>query len=209
MFVKEPFTECYADAFGKAEIRSGTAYFYGDNEFYVYNMFHLLKHLFYASGCGVRRFCDIYVLNKALKNSLDREYIHSMYEKYGVADKAQVVEELADALFGDGELTDDLQAMCDELMDSAVHGTAEGQVRISLNNIRQDGKRFVKLRYWLQRVFPPYEYMAWIYPQIDGNKALLPIFHLRRIFRIAFKERYKIKRAGKAYKNADKEKKNG
>lgn len=209
VFVKEPFTECYADAFDKAECRNGTAYFYGDNDFYVYNMFHLLKHLFYASGCGVRRFCDIYVLNKALKNSLDREYIHVMYEKYGVADKAQAVEELADALFGDGELTDDLQAMCDELMDSAVHGTAEGQVRISLNNIRQDCKRFVKLRYWLQRVFPPYEYMAWIYPQIDGNKALLPIFHLRRIFRIAFKERYKIKRAGKAYKNADKEKKNG
>lgn len=175
VFDTEPFTDCYFNAFEYAHSSGGTAYFFGDSDFYVYNMFHLLKHLYYVYGCGIRRFCDIYVLNKTLNGSLDREYIHAMYEKYGVTDKAEKVERLADALFGDGVMTDDLQAMCDELADSAVHGTATVQAKISLNNIRQDGKRFAKLRYWINRVFPPYEKMVWTYPQLEGKKILLPI----------------------------------
>lgn len=209
VFEKKPFTDCYANAFENAKSEGGTVYYFSDSDFYVYNMFHLLKHLFYASGCGIRRFCDIYVLNRALEGSLDREYIHTMYEKYGVADKAEAVERLADALFGDGVMTDDLRALCDELANSAVHGTTVVQAKNDLNNIMQDGKRFAKQRYWLQRIFPPYEYMSWIYPQLEGKKVLTPIYQLRRIFRIVFKERHKIKRACSAIKKADKEMKNG
>ena len=95
-------------------------------------MFHLRKHLFYVYGCGIRRFCDIYVLNQAFGSNLDRDYICAMYGKYGVRDKAESVERLSDAMFGDGEMTDDLQAMCDELMDSAVHGTAVVQAKSAL-----------------------------------------------------------------------------
>lgn len=209
VFDTKPFTDCFANAFENAKSKDGTAYYFSNSDFYVYNMFHLLKHLFYVNGCGIRRFCDIYLLNKALKGSLDREYIHSMYEKYGVSDKAEAVERLADALFGDSVFTDDLQAMYDELMNSAVHGTTVVRAKNDLNNIIKDGKRFAKLRYWLNRVFPPYEKMVWTYPQLKNKKALTPIYYLRRIFRIVFKERHRIKRACSAIKKADKEMKNG
>ena len=132
VFDTEPFTVCYSDAFDNAASSGGTVYYYNDNDFYVYNMFHLLKHLFYVYGCGIRRFCDIYVLNQAFGSNLDRDYICAMYGKYGVRDKAESVERLSDAMFGDGEMTDDLQAMCDELMDSAVHGTAVVQAKSAL-----------------------------------------------------------------------------
>lgn len=205
VFDTKPFTDCYANAFESAKSENGMKHYFADSDFYVYNMFHLIKHLFYVYGCGIRRFCDIYVLNKALKGNLDREYIHSMYETYGVSDKADAVERLADALFGNGVFTDDLQSLYDGLMNSAVHGTTVVRAKNDLNNIMQHGKRFAKLRYWLNRVFPPYDKMLWTYPQLEGKKALTPIYYLRRIFRIVFKERHKIKRAGEAIALADKD----
>ena len=51
--------------------------------------------------------------------------------------------------------------------------------------------------------------MVWTYPQLVGKKALIPIYYVRRIFRIVFLESDKIKQTGKAIKKADKEMKNG
>lgn len=198
-----PFGDWCANPFENAKSRDGISYYYSDSDFYIYNMFHLLKHLYYVFGCGIRRFCDIYVLNRALCDNLDREYIRTAFEKYGVLDKAETVEKLADALFGDGEMTDELQAVFDGLMDSAVHGTIEIGAKISLDNIRAEHKRFIKLRYWFRRVFPPYESMARTYPSLDGKSFLLPIYYLRRIFRIVFKQTYKIKQANEAVKKAE------
>ena len=203
VFEKPPFADCYKNAFEVASSDDGVRYYYGDSDFYIYNMFHLLKHLCYFQGCGIRRFCDIYVLNRALCNSLDREYIHSMYEKYGVAAKADAVERLSDALFGDGVMTDDLQSIFDGLTDSAVHGTSVIYAKNCLDNIRQDGKKFAKLRYWLSRVFPSYDNMVWTYPQLESKKIMLPIYYLFRICRIVFKQQYKIKQANVAIKTVE------
>lgn len=207
VFDKPPFADCYANAFEAASSDDGITYYYGDDDFYIYNMFHLLKHLHYVYGCGIRRFCDIYVLNRALGDRLDREYISAMYEKYGVADKAQAAEELSESLFGNGEMTDELWEIFDGLMDSAVHGTSTIRAKNSLDSIRNEHKRFVKLRYWFRRIFPPYSNMVWTYPSLDGKKILLPIYYVRRICRIVFKQRFKIKQATDAMKNLENSKK--
>lgn len=202
VFDSHPFIGCYENTFENAESADGFSYVYNINDFYVYNMFHLLKHYCFESGCGIRRFCDIYVLNKALGDKHDREYIKTMYDKFGVTVEALSVENLAQALFGNGEMTEELSAMTDEIMTSAVHGTRTITVKNAMKKMTKNGKKHQKIRYFFSRVFLNYDKMVYQYPSLEGKKALLPIYYVRRVFRIAFKERYKVKRVTDSIKDA-------
>ena len=72
---------------------------------YLYTLLHLYKHFYCRESCGIRFYCDIYLLLRS-NDKLDFDYINAKLKSYGVFEFNNTVVKFVDALF-DG-------ASCDE-----------------------------------------------------------------------------------------------
>ena len=152
-------------------------YIFGDDLFFFYHTAHMAKH-FVNGGCGIRPFIDIWVLNHCV--SFDREERDALLAKGGLLVFAKQAEALSEAWFGNGEHTDITRRMQDYLLKGGVYGTTAN--RVSVQQIRKGGK----IRYAFSRIWLPYDVLKFHYPSLEGKRWLLPVFEVRRWFKLIF-----------------------
>ncbi len=152
-------------------------YAFGDDLFFFYHTAHMAKH-FVNGGCGIRPFIDIWVLNHCV--SFDREERDALLAKGGLLAFAEQAEALSEAWFGNGEHTDITRRMQDYLLKGGVYGTTAN--RVSVQQIRKGGK----IRYAFSRIWLPYDVLKFHYPSLERKRWLLPVFEVRRWFKLIF-----------------------
>lgn len=160
-----------------SQVSDTSEYAFEDDVFYFYHIAHMAKH-FVNGGCGIRPFLDIWVLNHRV--SFDREKRDALLAKGGLFTFAEQAEALSEAWFGNGEHTDITRRMQDYLLRGGAYGTTAN--RVSVQQIRKGGK----LRYAFSRIWLPYDVLKFHYPSLEGKRWLLPIFEVRRWFKLIF-----------------------
>ena len=152
-------------------------YAFGDDMFFLYHIAHMTKHFVYG-GCGIRPFLDIWVLNHRVP--FDKEKRESLLAESGLLKFAAEAEALSEVWFGDKPHTDITRRMENYILRGGVYGTTEN--RVSVQQIKKGGK----LRYALSRIWLPYDILKFHYPSLEGKRILLPIYEIRRWFKLLF-----------------------
>ena len=153
-------------------------YVFGDDLFFFYHTAHMAKH-FVNGGCGVRPFLDIWVLNHCGRGCSD---VCSALLKAGGLDVfASTAEKLSEVWFG-AAVHDDLTRQVEQfVLNGGVYGTTENRVTL------QQAKKGSKIRYAFSRIWLPYDTLKFQYPSLNGKRLLLPIYEVRRWFRLVFR----------------------
>lgn len=173
---------------------------YDIHEFYIYNMIHIAKH-YHHGGCGIRRVLDAYYLNLHYGHLLDRQYLQSVFEEANVLDFVNELTALADSWFGKDSLPGERNDMARYIFSAGLHGTEKNVCLNQLESQHGKGLRFVRLRYFLQRVFSR-KAMLKRYPVLKRWKLLYPFCWVHRLF-LAVKNRKKIAKEVKTVLNAE------
>lgn len=144
-----------------------------DCTFLFHHVAHMAKH-FCNGGCGVRPFIDLFVLN----NRGESKEFFDMIFVAGLTDFYRAVKELVDCWFR-GALPTYPCGMDEYVLRGGLFGTYENAVEVNAKN--------GKIRYILDRVFPPYVDMKDTYPSLKKQKWLLPFYYVARWFKLFFK----------------------
>lgn len=150
--------------------------------FYCHQIAHIAKH-FSNSGCGIRLFLDIWLLNKKIQ--YDRKELSRVLSYGSLETFAEAVEKLVDVWFNGKQADALIKDMEDYIFNSGLYGNLTNNVMI--NQHRKGGK----FKYALNRIFPPLKSMAYYYPSLHKYKFLLPFCYVARMVRIAFSDRSK------------------
>ena len=147
-------------------------------DFYLYTVAHEYKH-YSDKGTGLRSLIDIYLyLNK---EELDWNYIEKEAEKLGIREFERDNRQLAVALFGKGETTD--EQMLSYILSSNSYGNSLNRIKNRID--KSKGKHF---GYMLKRIGVPmrasdpgYRIFSKRYPYFYRHKILLPLLPFYRI----------------------------
>ena len=147
-----------------------------------YFLFHHLAHMSYhfiRGGCGIKPFMDLYIMNRAM--DYDREKVKKFCKECGIDTFYSHVSELTDVWFS-GKAHTLLTARIEHyILTGGVYGTLENQVLVA------QSKQGSKAKYFLQRIFMPYESLKNYYPILNKHPYLTPILQVCRWFRILFR----------------------
>jgi uncharacterized membrane protein len=166
------------DVWDHATVVGGKVYQYAMSweYFYLYHIAHMAKH-FYSSGCGVRTFLDLAVMDNKL--SIDKEKRDTLLKKYGLYDFAVGAEQLVDVWFNGAEHNELTQKMQAYIIKAGVYGDKENWVAVQQLKNGDGGTKHIFRRLWV-----PYEDLKVIYPSLDGKKWLIPFYQIRKWFRV-------------------------
>lgn len=168
------FYDYYENIFERANKLSDTRYELSGEDSYIYGIVHLEKH-YAKAGTGIRSFSDLYLINKKLLPSLDKEYIDSELKKLGLFDFRKEMSEIADKWF----LLNDFENFGENeiyIFTSGAYGTTEHKV----NAVKGDKG---KLHFFFRRLFPKPKTMKWVFPWLKKRPYLLPWAYIYRLFR--------------------------
>lgn len=143
---------------------------------YIYTICHLYKHYFCREGCGIRFYCDIYLLRHS-NDTLDFEYINSVLDEFGILSFHNSAVRLMDALFDNCESGGEEQELLNTIFENGIYGQAYDKVKIGLE--KNGGS---KLKYIIKRVFPSKKMMVGNYKILEKYIVLLPFYYVYRIF---------------------------
>ena len=139
--------------------------------FYLYHIYHASKH-FRQGGCGVKTVLDTWIINHKL--GLNSKSCAEILEKTNLKPFALALETISEKWFSG---TDNIA--CVDLEEYVFSGGVYGwRNQVSAKQTKVDGKR---LKYTIQRAFPPYSFMCERYCQLRSNPLLLPYYWLKRI----------------------------
>lgn len=145
--------------------------------FYFYNIAHFAKH-FSGSGCGIRPFVDVWVMNHVAGYSSDM--CGELLEQGELLTFAKAAERMADAWFSGGEKDALLLQIEAYILDNSVHGSLDNVV---LANRARHGSEFKAL---MAKIFLRYDAIKEYYPILKKHKWLLPFVEVYRWFRLLF-----------------------
>ena len=149
--------------------------------FYLTTLCHLADH-FVTGGIGVRFVLDVWVFRNLRKLPMDREFVEKELERFGLLAFVKNIETLAQAWFGDGELTPTLEELGDYILTSGSHGLND---RAVLNGLTLSaGNKMAAL--W-RKVFYPRGELEDRFPWCKGKPLLLPAAWCVRAFRAVTK----------------------
>lgn len=162
--------------------QGSTELVFGDDDFYVYYVFHSHKHFKYA-GCGVRTLMDFWVYLSKEENKLNFEYVDREISKLGAYEYEKASTTLAKSLFSveperlydPDVLTDEERELFIYYVSSGTYGTQRNYVDNLIRNLSGKNKitRVGKFKYILGRLFPKMEYYKSYYPL--AYKLIFPI----------------------------------
>jgi hypothetical protein len=96
--------------------------------------------------------------------------------------------ELSEVWFGNKEYNENIKAFQKYLLNGGLYGGRTNQIIIGSTKYNS------KWKYFLSRVFLPYEKLCWTYPSLSKRPILYPFYQVRRWFRIIFcKNKYAVK----------------
>lgn len=161
---------------------------------YIFLMAHAYRH-FSHSGTGVRSVIDVYVMNQALKDELDRDYVSTELKKLKIDAFASMIERLADCWFAEEkqDVPGDLLSYHYRILGCGTYGDGDDMRRLAFQHI-QSGKSFraAKRTMAVKKIFPSYAYMKTMYPVLGKLPFLLPLFWVVRWFATLFTKPKKI-----------------
>ncbi len=167
-----------------------------DEDFYIYCVKHIYKH-FSKAGTGLRSLLDIYILNKVKGMSLDRGYISSELDHFGLREYELKTRQLAENVFSLQPLSESEK---EELAFYAYSGTYGKIETLVANNLGKDDSKKTKRRYLLRRIFPNSDNLELFYPIVHRHRVLYPFLVVYRPFKGLVKNRGKISAEIKALK---------
>lgn len=158
----------------------GVFRFFPEDE-YIYYLLHLNKHLEDA-GTGIRSVLDSLVYRRSYPH-MDREYLRSELEKWGLWQRLLELETICDCWFVSGTpVPMELEGLAEHLLAAGAFGTVEIRSDRRLEKLREKYKNpFIRgIVYWLIRTCRPMEEMAQCYPVLKKAPVLLPFFWIHR-----------------------------
>lgn len=186
----------YEDVWERLIPVDGCAYRMSDEDFYIYQTVHTMKH-FATAGTGIRSVMDTFVYLSA-KPALDRAYLERELSALRLWEFHLTLERLAAAWF-DGEPMDEaLTEISDYILGSGTYGIA---MQRAVNDTA--AVRGGKLGYLFFRAFPPYHWMAEKHPTLRRAPILLPFFWAWRLISVPFKNRGVVGNTVRAVRTAD------
>lgn len=161
-------------------------------DFYLYHLLHFEKH-YSMGGSGIRGIVDQYYALRTLKDKIDWTFVKEILPKMNYVEFEKMATELADALFGEGEMTEELEKSKDFIMNSGTYGTLEEYQRFEFENYKENYGIKTKKGYFFRRMFMERERMEFIYPRLKKHGWLLPFYWIHRLFKSIFTKRNKVK----------------
>ncbi len=148
-----------------------------DEMYYFYHVTHLAKH-FSVSGCGVRPFIDLKLLDDV--KDCNQEKRSALIEQGGLTVFCEKAKKLASVWLNNAEHDQVTMQMEEYVLDAGMLGTIENNV------IANQSKKGGKFRYALSRVFLSYDVIKNHYPVLKKHKWLLPFYQVKRWFKLLF-----------------------
>lgn len=148
-----------------------------DEEFYIYMIFHIMKH-YKLAGTGIRSILDVWVFLR--DTQIDRGYVDGVLEKLGMKKFEEHIRTLAEIWFDEKESDDPLyDEMGEYIFESGTYGTEKNyKTRDALD---ADGKNASGIKYMLNIAFPGYKSMCMLYPSLEKIPVALPVYWIARI----------------------------
>lgn len=168
---RSEFYGTITDAFSMSEpSEDGLTYTANGTVFYLYNVLHCIKHHL-RSGAGIRRMMDMYIINCALADCVDRAYVDRILTDNGCKAVCDEIFKLAFEWFGDGPTEEENEYMKQSVYLSGNHGA----MPVFLNNeYRTTKHKFLfKFRKRMRMFFPEKEDIYDAYPVC--NKYRMPV----------------------------------
>ncbi|MBQ8431571.1 MAG: nucleotidyltransferase family protein [Clostridia bacterium] len=151
-----------------------------NNEFFVfYHLTHMAEH-FVHGGCGIRPFIDLWVINT--KMGYDEATVVKLCEQVGLSEFYFQTKNLVSVWLESGTHTSLTLEMENFVIGAGIYGTMENN--IALNQGNDKGKS----NYIFHRIFLPYEKLKRLYPGVERNKMLIPLYQVKRWVNFVFKK---------------------
>lgn len=161
-------------------------------DYYLFHLLHFEKH-YSMGGCGIRFVIDQYYLMNKLKDKLNWEYINEILPKMHYVEFENMVKGLAEAWFGNGKMTKELEKPAEFIINSGVFGTFEQYQKWSYERYQRELGIKSKTGFFFRRMFMERERMEFIYPSLKKHSWLLPFLWIHRLFRAVFFSRDRVK----------------
>lgn len=152
-----------------------TEYVMLDEMFYFYHIAHMAKH-FRNGGNGVRTIIDTWLLNH--KICFDKEKRNALLREGGLQEFEERTRELADYWFSGLEPIKPLDGFEEYIINGGIYGTADRNIAI------RKRKTGGKLKYYLKRIFLPYNEIKFSYPILKRVPFILPFCWVIRWFKL-------------------------
>jgi hypothetical protein len=162
--------------------------------FYLYNILHIVKHYLYG-GCGIRRVLDLYLLNQAYGECVDRDYVQAVLKRVDAAELVSELMVLANDWFGTGISVKN--KMTQYIFYSGLHGNRLNELENRLKHSDTHG-----IKYLFERFRGNEQAMYIRYPILEKYKILYPFCWLHRgVLALKPGKRKRLKREIKAVRN--------
>lgn len=176
-----PFYSYYENSWKRAirDSENSYAFHYSDEDEYIYFIAHGSKHL-ENSGCGIRFLLDEYYFLEKKAKVMDWDYINTELGKLGLSEFESKIKTMTQAvLSADNKIPEEFYDDVMYMLGSGTYGNLENRVQNELNKL--SNKKPAKLRYWLSRIFMPYESVKLYFPVFAKYKILLPFLPIYRV----------------------------
>ena len=153
------------------------------NEYLIFQTLAHLSYHFVHGGCGLRPCMDLHLLKT--KMGYDEETVRGYCRECGIETFYDRVCDLIKVWFEGAEYTATTENMLFYLLEGGVYGTQSNRIAA------QQDRRGGKLGYVLHRIFMPYRDLKIMYPSLERHRWLLPVYWVRRWFRLLVRGRLK------------------
>ena len=182
------FTKIINEPFKAATVQEDLNASVSDTVFWIYHLLHCLKH-YTGKGIGMRRVLDLYFLAPEMAKTADNEYVDKLLKDNGLYEDVQDLIAVAKYWF-DGIVPDrNIQDIISVMKTAGTHGNMDIYLNNKFADIHKQGKRFVKLRYCLSRVFPSKIRIYMSCPRYKKYRLPYPIAWFCYTIRIMLKPR--------------------
>ncbi len=161
-------------------------------DYYLFHLLHFEKH-YSMGGSGIRSIIDQYYFMEKYKDCLDWNYINQLLPKMNYVGFENMCRNLAEAWFGNGEMTKDLEGPAEYIINSGAFGTFEQYQKWSFERYKREQGIKTKGGFFFRRMFMERERMEFIYPSLKKHPWLLPFCWFHRLLNAVLFHRGRVK----------------
>lgn len=152
-------------------------------EFFIFHhIAHMVNH-FLRGGCGIRTFIDLYFIEKNITH--DASKLSILMKETGIDIFYNTALKCIDTWFGNSDSTEIVELIEDFILKGGVYGSRENRINVDQN--KQGGK----IKYFLSRIFIPYDTLKYKYTILQKHSILLPLMWVVRLFTLLSSQKRK------------------